>query len=237
LSKFAPQNQTKNNTIMKLRNLFILGMASSLVLASCGGKEKPKPSTTDTTKADTTKVDTTANVPTVVNIVETAKTDTNLSMLVELLGTAGLAETLADENAKFTVFAPTNAAFLKLGDKKLASLKEEKNKEMLKDILLYHVVSGDMLAADVTTKTELNAMDEKVIKVTSKDSKWMVAGATITTTDIKCSNGTVHVIDAVMTPPAKKSKAKTDAPVTTTEVNKNDVKTNNAVVTETKKGK
>ena len=91
--------------------------------------------------------------------------------MVELLGTAGLAETLSDENAKFTVFAPTNASFRKLGDKKLASLKEEKNKEQLKDILLYHVVSGDMLAADVTTKTELDAMDEKVINRTEINEK------------------------------------------------------------------
>lgn len=217
---------------MKLQNLFALGIASTLVLASCGGKEKPKTPATDTTKVDTTAVDTTAQVPTVVNIVETAKTDTSLSMLVELLGTAGLAETLSDENAKYTVFAPTNASFRKLGDKKLASLKEEKNKEQLKDILLYHVVSGDMLAADVTTKTELDAMDEKVIKVTSKDDKWMVGGATITATDIKCSNGTVHVIDGVMMPPAKKGKAK----VTTTENKTTTVtETKTETVTETKK--
>lgn len=218
---------------MKLRNLFMAGIATSMVLVSCGGKKETKTPPTDTTKVDTTAVDTTAQVPTVVNIVETAKTDTSLSMLVELLGTAGLVETLSDENAKFTVFAPTNEAFRKLGDKKLASLKEEKNKEMLKDILLYHVVSGDMLAADVTTKAELDAMDEKVIKVTSKDDKWMVAGATITTTDIKCSNGTVHVIDGVMMPPAKKSKAKTTE-TKTTETKTTNVDMNKTTITETK---
>lgn len=202
---------------MKSRNLLAFGLAAGFALASCGGKKETKTEpTTDTNKVDTTAVDTTAKVPTVVNIVETAKTDTGLSMLVDLLGTAGLVETLSDENAKFTVFAPTNEAFRKLGDKKLASLKEEKNKEQLKDILLYHVVSGNMLAADVTTKKELDGMDEKVIKVTSKDDKWMVAGATITTTDIACSNGTVHIIDAVMMPPSKKSKAKNPETTTTT---------------------
>ena len=220
---------------MKLRHLFAFGLASAMVLASCGGKEKPKSPTADTNKVDTTKVDTTAKAPAVVNIVETAKKDTTLSMLVDLLGTAGLAETLSDENAKYTVFAPTNEAFRKLGDKKLASLKEEKNKEMLKDILLYHVVSGDMLAADVSTKAELDAMDEKVIKVTGKDGKWMVAGATITTTDIKCSNGTVHIIDGVMMPPAKKSKAKvTETTTTTDKVTTVEKKVDNATVTEDK---
>jgi uncharacterized surface protein with fasciclin (FAS1) repeats len=219
---------------MKLSNLFAFGLVTSMFLASCGGKKEVKPTTNDSTKTDTSAVDTTAKVPTTVNIVETAKKDTGLSMLVELLGTAGLAETLSDENAQFTVFAPTNAAFRKLGDKKLASLKEEKNKEMLKDILLYHVVSGNMMAADVTTKKELDAMDEKVIKVSSKDDKWMVAGATITTTDIACSNGTVHVIDAVMMPPAKKSKAKTDETTTTTTQTKTTDVDKNATVTNTK---
>lgn len=216
---------------MKLHTLLAIGVSSAMMLASCGGKEKPKTPTNDTNKVDTTAVvDTTAKVPALVNIVETAKTDTNLSMLVDLLATAGLVETLSAEDAKYTVFAPTNAAFNKLGDKKLASLKDPKNLEQLKDILTYHVVSGEMLAADVTTKVELDALDEKVIKVTSKDSKWMVAGATITTTDIKCSNGVVHVIDGVMMPPAKKGKAKnpetttTDKTVTTTEVKTETVK-------------
>ncbi len=113
---------------MKLTNLFAFGLVSAMLLASCGGKEKPKTKENDSNKVDTSKVDTSAQVPTTVNIVETAKTDTNLSMLVDLLSTAGLVETLSDESQKFTVFAPTNAAFAKLGDKKLASLKEEKNK-------------------------------------------------------------------------------------------------------------
>lgn len=219
---------------MKSRNLLIFGLAAGFMLASCGGKKETKTTpTVDTNKVDSTAVDTTAKVPTVVNIVETAKTDTGLSMLVDLLATAGLAETLSDETAKFTVFAPTNEAFRKLGDKKLASLKEEKNKDMLKDILLYHVVSGNMMAADVTTKKELDGMNEKVIKVTSKDDKWMVSGSTITTTDIACSNGMVHVIDAVMMPPAKKSKAKNPENVTT-----ETVKTDDAVKgTDTKKTK
>jgi uncharacterized surface protein with fasciclin (FAS1) repeats len=211
---------------MKSRNLFVFALAAGFALASCGGKKETKTTpTADTNKVDSTAVDTTAKVPTVINIVETAKTDTGLSMLVDLLATAGLAETLSDESAQYTVFAPTNEAFRKLGDKKLASLKEEKNKDMLKDILLYHVVSGNMLAADVSTKKELDGMNEKVIKVTGKDGKWMVAGATITTTDIKCSNGTVHVIDAVMMPPAKKSKAKNTELV----VGKEEVKTDNTV--------
>ncbi len=97
---------------------------------------------------------------------------------------------------------------------------------MLKDILTYHVVGGEMMAADVTTKQELDGWNEKVIKVTSKGDAWMVGGATITTTDIKCSNGVVHVIDGVMMPPAKKGKAKNSEMVTKT--------VENTTVTETK---
>ncbi len=220
---------------MKSRNLLIFAFATGFAVASCGGKKETKiEPKADSTKVDSSAVDTTAKVPTVVNIVETAKTDTGLSMLVDLLATAGLAETLSDETAQFTVFAPTNEAFRKLGDKKLASLKEEKNKEMLKDILLYHVVSGNILAADVTTKKELDGMNEKVIKVTRKNDKWMVAGATITATDIACSNGSVHVIDAVMMPPSKKSKAKN--PETTdvkTDTKNTDIKVDKTTTTQT----
>lgn len=219
---------------MKLNNLFAIGFASTLLLASCGGKEKPKTPATDTTKTDTTAVDTTAKTPESVNIIETAKSDSNLSTLVDLITTAGLVETLSDEAAKYTVFAPTNEAFAKLGDKKLASLKEEKNKEQLKDILTYHVVSGEMLAADVQTKTELDALDEKVIKVAVKDGNTTVGGAKVTTADIKASNGTIHIIDAVMTPPAKKSKATTKDQNTTVEV-KTDIKANEVKTTDTKR--
>jgi hypothetical protein len=135
--------------------------------------------------------------------------------LVSLLDQAGLAETLQDETVNFTVFAPTNAAFDKLDAKTLADLKDPKNAEKLKDILLYHVVRGKLMASDVAGSGELQAMDDKVIVVkTGESGTVMVSNASVTTADVDATNGVIHIVDAVMTPPAKKGTAKPKKPET-----------------------
>lgn len=203
-----------------MRKLLFVGLVSTLILASCGGKKEAPKTNTDSTKVDSSKVDTTAKVeaPKVLNIVETAMADTNLSILVDLIKAAGLVDTLSDTTRKFTVFAPTNAAFNKLGQKKLDDLKSEAKKTVLTEILMYHVLPTEMDAAGVKAVAELDTRAEKVLKVSVKEDKVWVGNGTVTTADIKAGNGTIHIIDAVLTVPAKKGKAKTTA--ATTEVKK-----------------
>ncbi len=144
------------------------------------------------------------------NIVGLAQSNADLSTLVSAVTAAGLGETLSGPGP-FTVFAPTNAAFAKVDKAALAGLMKPESKDKLAAVLKYHVVSGNVKAADVvkmitdgkgtaTIKTlggTLKAsMDgDKVILTDAKGGK-----AVVTSTDIAATNGIVHVIDTVVMP-------------------------------------
>jgi uncharacterized surface protein with fasciclin (FAS1) repeats len=205
--------------------LTLTAFGAALFLASCGGGKKEDPNAAKLREdslmaAEKARQDSiAAATPKVVSIVETATADGRFSTLIELLSTAGLVETLSDSTKTFTVFAPTNDAFAAFDQKKLEALRTDtKKRQELTDLLTYHVIGGTMMAADLGNYNELDALDEKVVKLTRKDGATMAANATITQTDIVCANGVIHVVDKVMTPPAKKGKATppATAPVTTT---------------------
>lgn len=139
------------------------------------------------------------------NIVDTAKADKQFSTLCELLTEAALIETLSGPGP-FTVFAPTNEAFTKLGKDKLDELKKDKGK--LAGVLKHHVVNGKNMAADVTKMKTIKTLNGDAA-ISVKDNKAMIETATIIKTDIVCANGVIHVIDVVLTPPAE---AKKEAP-------------------------
>ena len=132
-------------------------------------------------------------------IVENAAANKDFSTLVAAVKAAGLAETLSGKGP-FTVFAPTNAAFAKLPEGTVASLLKPENKEKLASILKYHVVAGNVMAADVVKLEKAKTVEgsEVVIKVTGKTVT--VNGAKVVKTDIKCKNGVIHVIDTVLIP-------------------------------------
>lgn len=207
--------------------MYFAALAATVVLASCGGgadkeaerKKREADSLAKIEQARKDSMDAAMAVQTV-DVYETAKANPDFSTLVSLLDQAGLAATLKDSAVNFTVFAPTNAAFDKLDPKALADLKDPKNAEKLKDVLLYHVVRGKLMAADVAVSGELQAIDDKVITVKQSESGTvMVGSAAVTTADLDASNGVVHVIDAVLMPPAKKAVAKpAKKPTTTTPV-------------------
>lgn len=134
------------------------------------------------------------------NIVETAVADDRFETLVAALVAANLAETLSDENTDFTVFAPTDDAFDALPEGTLDALLAEPEGE-LTDILLYHVVSGRLMASDVAAAGSLETLEGSMLTVTATDDGVEVDGASVVIADIECSNGVIHVIDAVMLPP------------------------------------
>lgn len=138
------------------------------------------------------------------NIVETATAAGNFSTLVAAVKAAGLVETLSG-TGPFTVFAPTDDAFKALPAGTLESLLKPENKEKLVSILTYHVVSGKADAAAVTAKKEWKTVEGSPVHITSTDGA-KIENAKITKTDIECSNGYIHAIDAVIMPPAMKEK-------------------------------
>lgn len=134
------------------------------------------------------------------DIVETAVAAGQFTTLAKALTAAGLIETLKGDG-KFTVFAPTDDAFAKLPAGTLEELLKPENKEKLKAILLYHVVSGKVEAKDVV---KLNGKDVATVqggtvKIDTTNGV-KVNSSTVVKADVKASNGVIHVIDTVLIP-------------------------------------
>ena len=132
------------------------------------------------------------------DIVDTAVAAGNFKTLAKLLTDAGLVDTLKGAGP-FTVFAPTDEAFAKVPKATLDALAADKAK--LKAVLTYHVVTGKHMAADVVKMTEVKTVQGAAAKITTAGGP-KIAGANIVKTDIAASNGVIHVIDAVILPPA-----------------------------------
>lgn len=133
-------------------------------------------------------------------IVGIAAGNENFKTLVAAVKAAGLVEAL-EGKGPFTVFAPTDEAFAKLGKDKIEALL--KDKEALGAILKYHVVAGKVLAADAVKLDGKSAktLNGKEFKVEVKDGGVLLNGKVkVVKTDITASNGVIHVIDAVLVP-------------------------------------
>lgn len=135
------------------------------------------------------------------DIVDTAVGAGQFKTLVAAVKAADLVETLKGDGP-FTVFAPTDEAFAKVPKETLDGLL--KDKKALTGVLTYHVVPGKVMAADVVKLTAAKTVQGEPLAITAKDGKVMVNGATVVKTDIVCKNGVIHVIDAVVLPPAGK---------------------------------
>ena len=157
--------------------------ALGLFVAACGGDAEE----TTTTTAPAALMD----------IVDTAVAAGSFTTLVTAVQAAGLVDTLKGEGP-FTVFAPTDAAFAALPEGTLESLLADI--PALTDILLYHVVPGKVMAADVMSLTSATTAQGSDLAILVEDGKVMINGATVITTDIEASNGVIHVIDAVLVP-------------------------------------
>ena len=134
------------------------------------------------------------------DIVETAVGAGTFKTLAAALGAAELVDTLKGAGP-YTVFAPTDEAFAKLPKGTVESLLKPENKDKLKAILLIHVVPGSVMAADVVKLKEAKTAGGSAVKI-STDGGVKVGTAkgmaNVTKTDIKASNGVIHVIDAVI---------------------------------------
>jgi uncharacterized surface protein with fasciclin (FAS1) repeats len=134
------------------------------------------------------------------DIVDTAVAAEQYKTLVTAVKAAELVDVLKGKGP-FTVFAPTDKAFSKIPKEQLDALLKDKKK--LQSVLTYHVVPGEVLAADVVKLKSAKTVQGKPVKITVKDDKVKINDARVTKTDIKCSNGVIHVIDKVLLPPAE----------------------------------
>lgn len=144
-------------------------------------------------------------------IVDVAVGNEDFSTLVAALKAADLVSALQGEGP-FTVFAPTNSAFAKIDQAALGSLLKPENKNALANILTYHVIPSKLMASDVVAalkkgkgSVEVKALNGQVLTVMSKDGKiWLKDQAgnysEIVATDVKASNGVIHVINSIVMP-------------------------------------
>jgi uncharacterized surface protein with fasciclin (FAS1) repeats len=133
------------------------------------------------------------------NIVTRATAAGSFNTLLAAVRAAGLVDTL-NGPGPFTVFAPTDAAFAKLPAGTLNSLLA--NPDQLRQILLYHVVSGRVLAADVVGLTSATSVQGSPIAISVSGGQVTLNGnSLVIATDITASNGVIHVIDTVILPP------------------------------------
>jgi uncharacterized surface protein with fasciclin (FAS1) repeats len=136
------------------------------------------------------------------DIVDTAVAAGSFKTLAAALGAAGLVDTLKGPGP-FTVFAPTDEAFAKLPAGTVESLLKPENKAKLVDILTYHVVAGNVDAAAAMKLTEAKALNKKELKLEVKDGALFLNKSKVTTADVACTNGTIHIIDTVLIPADK----------------------------------
>jgi uncharacterized surface protein with fasciclin (FAS1) repeats len=134
-------------------------------------------------------------------IVDVASANSDFETLVAAVVAADLAETLSGEGP-FTVFAPTDAAFDALPEGLLEALLLPENKEVLTQILTYHVVSGEV-TSDQVSAGDVDTVEGEAISITTPDGAVVLNDtATVTAVDVDASNGVIHVIDGVLVPPS-----------------------------------
>lgn len=170
-------------------SLFILALFSSLTIISTANAKEVKEGTPE------------------MNVVEIAIADERFSILVEAVSKAGLVEVLSAEGP-YTVFAPTNDAFEALFIELDINGIDDLTAEQLTPILLYHVVSGEVMAADVKSG-KVSTLNEDAWMNIEASSKGVTIdkGSEVVITDIVATNGVIHVIDKVLIPETKTEKS------------------------------
>jgi len=190
------------------RSVSLLLPALAIAIAACSGAASPSPSTTaapvpspaPTSAASPSAAPSASAAAMSKDIVETASEAGSFATLLTAATAAGLVETLQGEGP-YTVFAPTDEAFAALPAGTLDGLLADK--EALKKVLLYHVVSGAVTSDQVVGLTSADSVEGSPIAVAVKDGVvYLNDSAKVVTPDVMASNGVIHVIDQVLLPPA-----------------------------------
>jgi uncharacterized surface protein with fasciclin (FAS1) repeats len=178
-----------------MKRSILLSLAAVAILVAACSSSAASPSV-----APSVAPSAAASVAPAGDIVEVATAAGSFKTLLQAATVAGLVDTLKGPGP-FTVFAPTDEAFAALPAGTLDGLLKDPAK--LKDILLYHVVSGKVMADEVVKLTSATTVQGKAITITVKDGTvYLNDTVKVVTTDIQASNGVIHVIDAVLLPPS-----------------------------------
>jgi uncharacterized surface protein with fasciclin (FAS1) repeats len=181
----------------------VAAVASLTVVAAACSDDGSEPAANDAeTSMPAANEDAMAADQAEMTIAEVVASNPDFSTLLAAVGAADLGETLSGEGP-FTVFAPTDEAFAALPEGTLDSLLEPEAKDDLAGILTYHVVSGEIMAADVQPG-EVATVNGGTFTVSTDGGVAITDAnggtANVVVTDVQASNGVIHVIDAVLLP-------------------------------------
>lgn len=182
---------------MKKLTIAAVAVAAALTLAACSSSTEDTAASPAASEA-AAEATMASEAPMAGDIIEVASTTDGFATLTAAVTAAGLVETLQGEGP-FTVFAPTDDAFAALPAGVLDALLLPENKDALTKILTYHVVSGKVMAADVTDG-DVPTVEGQTIALSTADGV-TVNGAKVIQADVETSNGVIHAIDAVILPP------------------------------------
>jgi transforming growth factor-beta-induced protein len=196
-------------------HILSVALALTLLAAACAPVATPAPTAAPTEAPTTAPTAVPTEAPTAVpaagqNIVEVAVADGRFTTLATALTEAGLVETLQGEGP-FTVFAPTDEAFAKLPEGTLEALLADP--EQLTAVLLYHVVAGEVPAADVVNLTEAETVQGELVDIRTDMGNVYLNDAQVILPDVAASNGLIHVIDTVLLPPSLQAQDIVDVAV------------------------
>ncbi|MGB3298893.1 MAG: fasciclin domain-containing protein [Phormidesmis sp.] len=190
---------TSAKSLKKLSSLAVALMILPVAVA-CGNQQEA--TTVDSAAeapADTTAPDAMPAVTEGETVVDVAEANGSFSTLVAAIKAADLTETL-NGAGPYTVFAPTDEAFAALPEGTLDKLLLPDNKEVLTQILTYHVVAGNVPSSEVETGA-VPSVEGEDLDITADAGSVTVNGASVTQPDVMASNGVIHVIDQVLVPP------------------------------------
>ena len=185
--------------VMRRTAIAVVSIAAALTLSACSSSsdEATTESSAAVEESAIEEADDMVGEASVGTIVDVASANPDFSTLVAAITAADLGETLSGEGP-FTVFAPTNEAFAALPAGVLDALLLPENKDALTKILTYHVVSGQVMAADITDG-DVATVEGQNVTLSTADGV-TVNGAAVVTADIVTDNGVIHVVDAVLVP-------------------------------------
>merc|ERR1712228_911141 len=134
-------------------------------------------------------------------VTDVASSNKDFQTLTAALVAVGLDDDLAG-NGPFTVFAPTDGAFNNLPDGLVSCLLKDKNLDILKDILLYHVASGKVLSSNLERNQRIETLEGRTVKVRlPNNGNVFINDSRVVTPDLEVANGVIHVINRVLVPP------------------------------------
>jgi uncharacterized surface protein with fasciclin (FAS1) repeats len=184
---------------MRIAKLTVSLVAATSLLAACGGSGSTSGGedvSIDLFESDTTE--TTVEVVEGDDVASVLFLDDSFSILVNLLDTAGLVDALMGEGP-ITVFAPTDDAFLALGQDMIDTLLLPENADLLTQILTYHVVAANITSSNATDGS-VESLEGSSLTISTANGV-TVNGAKVVNADLTATNGTVHAIDKVLLPP------------------------------------